>query len=325
MIETLFAFIARLLATLLALVFVCATVLLLNLRSADAVLFDPLTYQLALAETNTWLKLPDLITAEVVHLRESEPGAGSDDLGATLYRSLEPQDLRNLARLLLPPTEVQRLAEDALEQGFAYLEMRQDQVVLDLTALKRNAAGKSGAQALEILAGGLPECGEPGCPSSTQVMAEFDPKALVAEVPDEYPLIEGAEDPDPREELAATRAALGFAPLVLVALLAVVCLFGARSRAGWLRWSGVPLLVAGLIAIGLGISVGPGADLGWAYLLDQVDDLPSPTTLAQLRAIFDAINAEHVRHLQFEGGAVALVGFALTLLSFFVPERRLAA
>ena len=323
MIEALFGFIARLIASVLALVLVCGIVLTLQARSADRVLLDPLTYQLALAGTNTYLRLPDLVTAEVMALRRKSPEPKPDDIPALLLHSLEPQDLHNLTTLLLPSAEVQRVTEETIEQALGYTTMRRDTVVVDLSGLKRNALGKNGALALEILAGALPECGTPGCPSSTQVAERLDPATVVGALPDALPLVEGPEVPDPRKELATARMLLGFAPLALLALLAVVGLFGARSRAGWLRWSGVPLLVAGAIAVVAGVMAAPGIELAWGLAIAGIDDLPSPETMRQLRAVFDAVAAEYVHHLQFEGGAVALVGFALTLFSFFVPERRL--
>lgn len=326
MIEAFFNFIAKAIAAFLGLVFVILTAVVLQVRSSDTVLLDPLTYQLALAETNTYLKLPELVAAEAQHRRgDYAEAAAAGDLGAILVTSLEDQDWRNLTTLLLPAAEVQRLSEDAIQQGFDWLEMRQDTVVLDLSNLKRNAAGKNGTKAVEILAGALPECGEPGCPSSTQVAAEFDPKAVTADLPDNLPLIDGPRDPDERVEVARLRAMSGFAPLALGLLLAVVALFGARSRAGWLRWLGVPLLLAGLLAIGLGLGAPRAQDLVWAQYLIEVEDAFSPAVVAQLRAVVGSVTAEFVRHLQFEGGLVALVGLALTLISFFVPEPRLRA
>lgn len=325
MIEALFGLIARLIALVLALVFIACTTAVLTVRSADAVLLDPLDWQLALAQSNVYLKLPDLVAAEAMHHRDDlVRDLPADDVRRQVIASLEAEDWKNLARLLLPANEVQPMTETALEDGFAYLEMRRDDLALDLTGLKRNARGKPGARAVEILAGALPECAQPGCLEPSTAAAALDVGATVDRLPDRLPLAAAAPDPDWRKDFARVRGLLGFAPLVLGVLLLGVGLFGARSRAGWLRWTGIPLLIAGGLAIGAGAATGPAMDWVWAESLADAMETFSLPVWTQVRAIADAVVAEQLRHLQFEGGVVALTGLALTLVAFFVPDRRAA-
>jgi len=211
---------------------------------------------------------------------------------------------------------------DLNENAVRFFKMERERIALDLRPLKANLTGKAGRQAVEIVAGALPECGEPGCPQPSTVAASIDLAAFAADQPDALVLAEKPEPPDPREQLALGRMLLGFAPLALLLLLGAVGLFGARSRTGWLRWCGAPLLLAGAIAVGVGFATGPINDWTWSMAMLETERGLTVEVVTQLRAVFAAVNAEVVRHLQFEGGVVALAGLALVLLSFFVPDRR---
>jgi hypothetical protein len=66
-------------------------------------------------------------------------------------------------------------------------------------------------------------------------------------------------------------------------LLLLVALFAVRSRKSWLRWWGIPILSAGVIALGIGIGALPLLEWGWVrYALPKVPPAFSASSLVPL-------------------------------------------
>ncbi|MBI1801992.1 MAG: hypothetical protein HYR71_10240, partial [Chloroflexi bacterium] len=123
---------------------------------------------------------------------------------------------------------------------------------------------------------------------------------------------------DPRVAIQRARTFISLSPLVPAALLLLVTVFGVRSRKGWLRWWGIPLLLAGLIGVGMALAAAPLAD--WAYPTYVVAKLPPVVGPGARRMVGDRIRriaGALAGSLGLSASIVALAGLALVTASSF--------
>jgi hypothetical protein len=228
---------------------------------------------------------------------ETPRGAGGP---MTFINNLAPEDWQALIAYLLPADELRQMTESTLDQVFAYLNGRTDTATISLVKLKARLAGQSGRTLLALLLDAQPPCteeqlaqinaddfGAEGQPpvfcaasgaarerSMDKLQGQLDKAA--AGIPDEAAIIKpiSASDPsagsgplgrEPVKALRMVRLGVLLSPLLPLALLLLVTLFGVRSVKGWLLWWGIPLTAAGLVALGMGIAVLPLLDWGWVH------------------------------------------------------------
>lgn len=67
----------------------------------------------------------------------------------------------------------------------------------------------------------------------------------------------------PISTIRTIRWIMRLSPLLPLLLLLGIALFAVRSIKGWLRWWGIPILVSGVIALGLGIFTSPALRVAW--------------------------------------------------------------
>ena len=114
--------------------------------------------------------------------------------------------------------------------------------------------------------------------------------------------------------------------LVPLALLLVVMLFGVRSRKGWLRWWGIPLFIAGLLTLGLGIAAVPALDWAWVgYIADKIPPLFSSSLSGMGHELADSVVRELSQTIMLVAGAASLIGLVAIVGSFFVGAKRVDA
>jgi hypothetical protein len=137
-------------------------------------------------------------------------GPGGEPMG--FLNNLTPEDWEKLISTLLPPDELQVMIEQALDQGFAFLDGEVDSASISLVALRERLVGPAGQEVIELLLAAQPPCTEAQLAQLTVDVAEGEgdlvlcqPQAedaealmfhmqarfdsLVAEMPDEAELI----------------------------------------------------------------------------------------------------------------------------------------
>ncbi len=145
---------SKVLAGIFAILFVGTTALAFVLYNLEQSLFDTELYIQAFEKENLYQRLPDLAAQA---LKVSAQQADSND-PLVLLRNLSEEEWGIFMDELLPPTELEILAEDTVRQIVAYLNGENDQVVLSLTSLKSHMSSPQGVNAIYGLLKAQPDC-----------------------------------------------------------------------------------------------------------------------------------------------------------------------
>ncbi|MFZ5905069.1 MAG: hypothetical protein ACOYZ8_16105 [Chloroflexota bacterium] len=188
--------------------------------------------------------------------------------------NLDAADWEMFISTLLPPEDLKAMTEQGLASVFDYLDGETNAATVSLVALKERMAGPAGVQAAMTLMRAQPPCtleqiaamtasfvsGEIQitiCNPSEELLAVIQPMIetqldlVAAGIPDEATLISapppGAEDP--LGGLKTVRFAMRLSPLIPLLFLVLIAIFAVGSLKGWLRWWGIPMLIAGLFGL----------------------------------------------------------------------------
>ncbi len=283
--------------------------------------------------------------------------------GAPLFVwMLNQSDWEAILSAALPVAWLQTQTESVLDQLFAYLDSKANVIKLSLVELKENVRGEKGMALLLRMVRALPPCTNEQlgqlarigfstgledvlvCRPPEEIIALATPQAQAAlneaigKIPDEVDLVQVLNGQantgdrttpaspignNPLEAFRRVRLLVRLSWLVPLALLLPVTLFGVRSRKGWLRWWGIPLLIVGIIGVGLALTAWLGMD-GWMTtgVSKMVDSMLTPS-IAQL--CWDAGRSIARPFVMWYGvavGIIGLLGLALFAVSFFIKPNR---
>ncbi|MCJ7625879.1 MAG: hypothetical protein MUO76_20495 [Anaerolineaceae bacterium] len=176
----------------------------------------------------------------------------------------------------------------------------------------------------------------------TPLMGEMDVvlDAMLPDVPDEMTFTpfdfsgeDDGEEPDPRPfdllgdnplaVLRFLRQGFLFSPLLSLALLALIATFGIRSFRGLLRWWGIPLLLAGMLAILPAFSAIP--ILNWVYETFLMSRIPGYLTQDMAGVFLDILRSIEGRlalWIGLQAGLMGMMGFFLVVISLFLKEKK---
>lgn len=287
---------------------------------------------------------------------ENPPG-GVGGPPAFLNNLSAPQ-WESLIRTLLPPDELQQMTESALDGLFAYANGKTDTATVPLVSLKKHLTGQAGRELILFLVGAQPTCteeensrilagnfggeGEPAvmCNASGEaldkLLAELQRQMdeAAAGIPDVAVLVKppspsepsnwnGPLGNDPQTILGRVHAGILLSPLLPLALLLVVTLFGVRSLRDWLGWWGIPLLIAGLIVLAVGIVILPSFEWAWMrYAVPKVPAMFAGSSLVPLaQSLAHSIADDLSVWITIEAGIVAVIGLGAVIASFFVKPK----
>ncbi len=286
----------------------------------------------------------------------SEPDGGTGG-PPTFLSNISPDQWGQVIRLLLPPDELQHMTESALDEVFAYLNGERDTASLSLVNLKARLAGETGRDLILLLVSAQPPCtaeeearilaGDFGGEGEPQIMCAASGEALdklfaelqrqldeaASTIPDEATLIappsltepSSGEGPfgGPQDPFKMIRIVIDFSPLVPLALLMFVTIFGVRSAKGWLRWWGIPILVAGLIVLAIGLAVLPLFEWGWPrFAIPKVPGAFSSSNLVPLgHDLARSVLSDLSKWIVIAAALTALAGLAALVGSSFIKSK----
>jgi hypothetical protein len=334
----------KVLAALLVVPFVFFTLIVILTWSAGDTVLDADAYVDTLTEAG-FFEVPYHM------IREGDiPGAGGLLLTEGPLSIVSGAELEAVARELAPPEWLRAQLERAIRDLVAVSDRSEldelPSLVISLREVKARVLGVPGDRALSIVIDALPECAAGQAPldlsSDTPVcvppgvdLASFlgELKTLLAplveRVPDTYRV---SWQPVQRDVLGDLQRAgrvvnqLRFVLLFLIALnlalLGLIWLLAVRSPAEWLRWTGLPLLLLGLLTLFLTWLV--PQTVNWALDSQALwADGELPTVLIQaLDAAIQDFTLLLFRPARFIGVVLAIVGLLLTLISPVFPGQR---
>jgi hypothetical protein len=334
----------KVMAAILVVIFVLFTGAAILLWSVEGNILDADAYVQVLDEAGLYEVPYELI-------REGEiPTAGGLLLKEGPLSIVSGTDLEAIARELAPPDWMRAQIERAVRDLVAVAEEpernRMPGLVISLRQVKARALDEPGDRALSIAVEALPVCAPGRAPleldSDTPVCRPPDVDLnpflsrlktllgpLVERVPDTFTASWQPEQQDVLEDLRQTGQTLDrlrFALLLVVALnlalLALIWVLAVRSPAEWLRWTGVPLLLLGLLALLLALLT-PRLVVAAleARSLWAEGSVPAPLAQSLESAIRDFIPGLF-RPALLAGMVLSGVGLLLALVSPLFPGRR---
>ncbi len=228
---------------------------------------------------------------------ENPPSAseGSASGMPAFFQNLKSEDWQAIITILLPPQELRTMTDGVLDQLFAYLNGAADSVFVPLHELKIRLSGDAGTDLIDQLITSQPPCtgqelNQISSPSPQEGFILCMPTAAlypnlasqlrgqlnsaIASIPEKAYLIKpqspsaltpggGPLGASPISTIRTIRWIMRLSPLLPLLLLLGIALFAVRSIKGWLRWWGIPILVSGVIALGLGIFTSPALRVAW--------------------------------------------------------------
>ena len=331
---------SKTLAGIFAILFVATTALAFVLYNVEQSVFDAELYIQAFEKEELYQRLPDL-TAKALNAAAQEADS-SDPLA--LLRNLSEEEWGIFMTELIPPAELEILAEDAVRQIMAYLNGEIDEVVLSLTSLKTHMSSPQGIDTIHGLLKAQPDCtleqltamalGQQDMmlcnPPETFLFLDLRPiiesqiKAAVLFMPEQMNIISvNSNRAQELQDLKSLRTIMRLSPLMPMFCLLMITIFAVRSLGGWLNWWGYPLLFAGLFSMALTAISGPLA--AWMFETFVAPVFPETLPLDildMLEGVVATIAYDAVQPTVGVAGIMALIGLLMIAITFMVRSLK---
>ena len=275
--------------------------------------------------------------------------------GTAFLNGLNQDQWKNLIFYLLPSTDLQESANIESDEIIAYFKGETDTVRMPLTNVKARLTSLTDQELTQLLLNSQPACtleqqtlimsggvGEVGsspmfCSATggTSQVLVIDLQrrldSVASETPEHIVFIKPPSPSNPPslqkfigQDLQSTLQKINSnsqnLPFLPFALLLLVALFGVRSLRGLLRWWGIPILIAGLITLILGIVIFFMFESIWLnYVLIY---LPPILTSGLGEIIYDVTHSlakDFSKPLLLEAGIVTLLALGIIFISNRIP------
>lgn len=334
-------FLGTVLAAFCAILFVISAVLVLLLFNIEQKAFSSTTYKQAFEDQRLYERMPAILATALTSTM------GESINAVPFLRELTLEEWQATIAILLPPEELNAIANQALDTTFDYLNGRTNSAALSLVPLKAQLAGPLGMDvvlqllrvqpactpeqltqmALGLLGGQIALCNPP--PEAMGLMTPFiqtQLQTMTAVIPNEVTFIPGTlsgTPDDPRLQLNAIRSAIRLTFFLPILLLFGITVFAVRSLADWLAWWGWPFAVAGAGSVLIGLVGSPL--VGWILQLliqNQGTMLIPPALISSITETTSAVARQMLAPVMIEGAILGMTGLGMAILAMFIPRPR---
>jgi hypothetical protein len=329
------------LAAICAILFLISTIVVLLLINVEAKAFSSATYKQAFEEQRLYERMPSILAAALTSTM------GQNINAVPFLRELSGNDWQNTIAILLPPEELNAMADNALDATFDYLNGHTNSASISLAPLKTQLAGPAGMNlvlqilsvqpactteqltqmALGALGGQIALCNPP--PEAIGLMTPFiqsQLQTMTTLIPNEVTFIPStlSDTPqDPRSRLNTIRSGIRLSPFLPALLLLAITIFGVRGLADWLTWWGWPFMLAGAGSVLIGLVGAPLVSWILQFLIQGQGTIPIPPVLASsIVETTGAVARQILLPVLVQGAILGIVGLGMAILAMFLPKRQ---
>ena len=308
---------------------------------------NPSAAELQLSQPCLDLYGSDQTTSRQSGTENSESGSGMP----FFFQILTAEDWQFIISNLLPPEDLKTMTDGTLDQLFAYLDGKTDKVTVSLVKIRERLAGQAGADLIThlmnsqlpctlqelaqiisgIFEGSVVLCKPPEVMASLEIaVLQNLLKTAAAQIPDTAFLISspsvitppsgtGPLGATPIATLLTIRLYLRLSPLIPLIFLLLVTLFAVRSIKSWMRWWGIPILISGVLTLGLGFSMLLVINSIWTnYIVPRIPPFFPPNIVVLGQALVRSILGKITGQIILWAIIILAIGLAAWIGSYYV-------
>ncbi len=262
-------------------------------------------------------------------------------------QNLTANDWEIIFSTLLPPEATRLLIHQTLIQTLAYLNGQRESVQINLRPVKARLGGPAGVEAFLQLLAAQPACspeqiarliaigtgmdsGEdftlcnppPQMLNAAMPVLQEQVSAFASEIPDEITILPQEPGAGAPKGLRSLRLIMRLSPLMPMGILLGITLLAVRTLRTWLRWWGIPLLIAGLLGAILGWLLTPLFDL--IFIAFVTTNLPPFFPGNVIELIYDVtagVVQSILEPVVLQAIAIAAIGLLAVIGSLFAREE----
>ena len=322
----------KIFAVIFSILFVIALVISIFLYSFEKKAFDAETYKNALQNENIYERMPAMLANQLVASNENSSGA--------VTKNLTAKDWEILLSALVPPEELENIGERAIDEVFELLNGNANYASVPLDGIKESLKSEesidiilsilesqppcTAIDSINLVSGEMPFCNPPE--ATKPLIKPFLQNQLIIaadNLPDEKVFLEKSTMGTELTDLQALRLLMRLSPLVPMILLLLITITIIRSLKTWLRWWGIPFIIAGGTTLFLSILSGPLLDKTLTYSLFE-KEFPIETSEFIIQTISDIvlqITHSIVENIALYALILISLGIGMTIASLFVGKR----
>jgi len=333
-------FIGKTFAAVCTILFIISSVLVLLLLNIEAKAFSAETYKQAFENQRLYERMPTILgTALTTYITENQNAL-------PFLNAVKAEDWQNIISTLLPPEELNALADNALDSTFNYLNGKTNSATISLLPLKAHLVGDSGVNvvvqllhlqpsctpeqltqmALGLLGGQITLCNPPEQAVGLMTpLIEAQLQTMITIFPNDVTFISDVRSgtpADPRLKLNTLRSAIKLSLFLPFLFLFGITVFAVRSLTGWLYWWGWPLMITGGVSTLIALVGSP--IVGWILrlLIQNQGKILIPAILAtSIAETASAVAVQMLAPVIIEGIILAIVGLGMVIVAVLLAKR----